>query len=718
MALINKIRERSGVAVAVIAISLILFIVGSDFLASNGQSGIFGGGTDNSVGNIAGNTVDAREFENQVQTQVQNYQAQSGRSVGEQEMQGIRQQVWQDFIFKYAYQQEFDALGLKVSEGELREMIQGTKNLHPYVRQQFANPQTGEVDRARLIDFINQAANNQLPIQQKQAWDQFKASLVQQRLREKYAALMTNSSYVTTAEAKKEYVAQNTRADLKYLYVPYYSINDTTVKVEDKDITAYFDAHKKEFQGFDSRSLAYVVYQVLPSKDDSTNLYSDLKTFAGGLATAPNAQKYASENSDTKVTYLKSYSELTEDMKSVVGTSIQGALMQKDGKQIFKEGNSYSLHKFEGTEIDSLYTVRASHILIRADSTMADSVRANALAKAQGILTQARSGTDFATLASQNGEDGTRQQGGDLGYFKNNGQMVKPFQDAIFAFSGTGVLPNVVKTDFGYHIIKVTEGKSNTRYKIASLTRTIEPSDATRTAILQKAENIRNSVKSLKDLEDAAKKDGKLVVLKADRINAEAASVNTLQNAREIVRWAFNDDTEVGDVSSTTFEVDNNMVVAVLTGASEKDSPKAEDFKDAITAKVRNEKKATQILAKLGNASGALEALAQKYGAGAVVENAANVNLATGTFTSAGPDPIAVGKGLGLAQGKRSKPFSTDTGVFIMENSKVTNAPEIADYSMYKTQIQQRSGGYNASALVNQAIVENAKIVDNRAKMY
>ncbi len=715
MALINKIRERSGVAVVVIATALILFIVGGDLFSGN--SSLFGGSQDNTVGSIAGNSIDPREFENQVQTQVQNYQAQSGRSVGEQEMQSIRQQVWQDFIFKYAYQKEFDALGLSVSDAELREMVQGTKNLHPFVRQQFANPQTGELDRNRLIEFINSAANNQLPIQQKQAWDQFKASLVQQRLREKYTALMANSGYVTSAEAKKEYQAQNNRVDLKYMYVPFYSINDTTVKVEDKDIQAYYDGHKKEFQGVDSRSLSYVVYQVLPSKEDSTDLYNNLKTFAGGLATAPDAQKYASDNSDTKVTYLKSNSELTDDMKSVIGTSIVGALMQKDGKQIFKDGNSYSLHKYEGTEIDSLSTVRASHILIRSDSTMADSARAGALAKAQGILAQARSGVDFATLAAQNGEDGTRQQGGDLGYFKNNGQMVKPFQDAIFAFSGTGILPNVVKTDFGYHIIKVTEGKSNTKYKIATLTRTLEPSDITRTAILQKAENLRNSVKSLKDLEDAAKKDGKLVVLKADRINAEATTINTLQNAREMVRWAFSDDAEVGKASNTSFEIDNNMVVAVLTDATEKDSPKAEDFKDAITAKVRNEKKAEQIMKKIGSPAGTLEALAQKYGAGAVVENAANINLSNGTLTSPGPDPIAIGKGLGMAQGKRSKPFATETGVFIMENSKVTNAPEVADYSMYKAQLQQRIGQYGGQ-LVNQAIVENAKIVDNRAKMY
>jgi peptidyl-prolyl cis-trans isomerase D len=717
MALINKIRERSGVAVAVIAVSLILFIIGGDFLSGNGQFSFFGG-QDNSVGSIAGNSIDAKEFENQVQAQVQNYQRQ-GRNVTDRELQEIRQQVWQDFIFKHAYQQEFDALGLKVSDAELREMVQGTKNLHPQIMQmgRFANPQTGQFDRNLLTDFINAYVNNQLPIAEKEQWEQVKDFLIQQRLREKYTALMSNSSYVTTAEAKKEYAAQNTRADLKYLYVPFYSINDTTVKVEDKDISAYYDAHKKGFQGYDSRSMSYVVYQVLPSKDDSAGLYSDLKRFAGELAIAPNAQKYASDNSDTKVTYLKPYNELTDDMKSVIGTSIQGALMQKDGKQIFKEGNSYSLHKFEGTETDSLYTARASHILIRSDSTMADSVRAKALAKAQGLLAQIKGGADFATLASQNGEDGTRQQGGDLGYFKNNGQMIKPFQDAIFGFSGTGLLPNLVKTDFGYHIIKVTEAKSNTKYKIATLTRTIEPSDATRTAILQKAENLRNSIKSVKDLEDAAKKDGKLVVLKADRVYPEATTINTLQNAREIVRWAFNKDTDAGDVSNTTFEVDNNMVVAILTAASEKDSPKAEDFKDGITAKVRNEKKATQILAKLGTASGALEALAQKYGAGAVVENAANINLANGTLTSAGADPIAIGKGLGLAQGKRSKPFTTETGVFIMENSKVTNAPEVADYTMYKTQIQQRTGGYTLG-LVNQAIVDNAKIVDNRAKMY
>lgn len=715
MALINKIRERSGVAVAVVAIALLLFILGGDFLAG-GTSNLFGG-QDNTVGSIAGSSIDVKEFEAQVQNQVQNYQAQ-GQSVNDGMLQQIREQVWQEFLFKYAYQKEYDALGLKVSPDELREMIQGTKYIHPFVRQQFSDPQTGQFDRNRLIEFTNAAANNQLPVQQKQAWDQLKLSLIQQRLREKYAALMSASSFVTTAEAKKEYQAQATRADLKYLFVPFYSINDTTIKVTDSQLSDYLSKHKNEFKGYDSRSFSYVVYQVQPTKEDSTALYNDLKTYASGLATAPNAQDYASRNSDTKVTYLKSYSELTDDLKSVIGTAVPGTLIAKDGKQIFKEGNAYSLHKFEGTQTDSLYTVRASHILIRADSTMSDSARAQALTKAQGILTQLKAGADFATLASQNGEDGTRQQGGDLGYFQNNGQMVKPFQDAIFGFSGSGLMPNVVKTDFGYHIVKITEPKSNTRYKIATLTRTLEPSDATRTAALQKADNLRNGVKSVKDFEDAVKKDGKLVVLKAERVNPEASTFNTIQNAREIIRWAFNDDTEVGDVSNTVFEVDNNFIVAVLTGASDKDNPKAEDFKDILTAKVRNEIKAEQIISKIGAASGTLEAVAQKYGAGAVVENAANVNLATGTFTSAGPDAIALGKGLGLAQGKRSKPFVGDSGVFIMENTKTTAAPEIADYSMYKTQIVQRTGGYNAGMLVNEAIRENANIKDNRAKIY
>lgn len=712
MALINKIRERSGIAVAVIAIALILFIVGGDLFYGNGGGGGLFGGNKNKIGEIAGTSIDAQAFQAKLDVARTNYEQQAGRALQEQEVQQLRNQVWEQMIFDIAYKEEFEKLGLKVTPDELREMIQGTKNLSPMIKQQFTDPQTGQYDRNRHIEFINAAAGNQLPAPQKMAWDQIKESAMQQRLLEKYNALLSSSTFVTTAEAKKEYEGQVTKADAKYLYVPYFSVNDTTIKVTDSQLSDYLSKHSKEYVGYDSRSFDYVVYQVAATKEDSAALYEDIKSFAKGLASAADPQAYASANSEVRYPYERSASELSGDLKTALATAIPGAVIGP-----FKEGSVYSIHKFEGTTTDTAYSVRASHILIPFAAGSPDSVKAVARAQAQALLDQLKQGADFATLARTNSQDGSAQQGGDLGFFKQ-GRMVKPFNDAVFGLSGTGLVPNLVETEFGYHIIKVTEPKSNLKYKVASISRELQASEATRNAIYQKAETLRSSVDSDKEFEEAIKKDPKLVMLKAEKVFPDAAAFNTIQNAREIVLWAFNDDTKVGSVSNRVFEIGDNFIVAAVKSKSEKDSPKVDDFRDALTAKVRNEIKAEQITKKLAGATGTLEQIAQKYGAGAIVEAANQISFATGLLTTPGVDPIAIGKIFSLSAGKRSKPFVGENGVFIVETTALTPAPAIADYSQYKTQVSQRAGGFGASYLANQAIRDNANIKDNRAKFF
>jgi peptidyl-prolyl cis-trans isomerase D len=151
MALINKIRERSGVAVVVIALALILFIVGGDLFGGNGKSGLFDG-DDNKIGEIAGTSIDYQAFQAKLEVARANYEQQTGRALQEEEVKQLRSQVWEQMIFDITYKTEFEKLGLKVTPDELREMVQGTKNLSPLIRQQFSNPQTGQYDRNRHIE--------------------------------------------------------------------------------------------------------------------------------------------------------------------------------------------------------------------------------------------------------------------------------------------------------------------------------------------------------------------------------------------------------------------------------------------------------------------------------------------------------------------------------------------------------------------------------------
>ncbi|CAM3409637.1 peptidylprolyl isomerase [Aquirufa ecclesiirivi] len=705
MALITKIREKSGIAAAAIAISLILFLIGSDIF--QGRSSLFGS-NNQEVGVIAGESILLPEFQKKVEEATANYTAQTGKGPGEQEATMIRDQVWNQYILDIAYKKEFDALGLKVSSEELIDMVQGN-NIHPSVRQQFTNPQTGQFDKTFVIQFLKNLKT--MPAQQQQGWANFEKSIAQDRIRSKYENLIRLSTYVNTAEAQKEYQAQNSKFSARFLYVPFFSIPDSAIKVSDAQLEEYLAKHKDRFKGVNSRSIQYATFPVVPTAQDTVEFYNQIKKLAKDLAVAPNDSAFAMLNSDVRTPYLLAYSEIPEVVKSQLGTFQVGGIYGP-----FKNGLTYSIYKYGGVKKDSLFTVRASHILI-APANKTDSAKAQAKQRAENILTQIKGGASFETLAQLNGMDGTAQNGGDLGYFKNNGSMTKAFEKAIFGFNGAGLMPGVVETEFGYHIVKITDAKTNTAYRLAAINKTIAPSQATLDRVYTQADAFANANGTIGAFEAALKKDKNIIMMRAERLLENATSINNLSNAREIVRWAFDEGTSVGDGSKKVFEQDNQYIVAYLTGKTDKDNVKVDDYREGISNLVRAELKGEKISAKLSGIKGSLEQIAQKYGAGALVENVSDVTLSTGMLNTAGPDAVALGKIAGLKTGKRSQVFTGDNGVFIAEKTAAVAAPALADYTTYKTQIQSM-GIQRASYYINEAIKDNAKIVDKRYKFY
>lgn len=705
MALINKIREKSGIAVTVIAISLLLFIVGGDLL---GPNSMLMGNKSQTVGEISGQEINLKDFQSRIDMIRQNYEAQTGKSLAEQELVAVREQAWNQLVVDIAYKEQYEKLGLTVSDEELYDMVQGN-HISPSIRQAFTNPQVGVFEKSAVVNYLKNLKT--LPLAQQQSWVTFEENLRADRVRQKYENLLTQSSYVTKAEAERDYVAQNTKASFRYLYVPFYSISDTTIKVTDSQLETYLNDHRDEYKGAETRTLEYVSFSVVPAKDDSTALYNEIKTLARGLASAQNDSSYARMNSDIQLPTSLSYANMSEQLKEAVKTFVPGGVYGP-----YREGDTYFIYKYNGTKKDSVYTARASHILIRFENP-SDSAKAVARKKAEAILGQINGGANFEALAAANSADpGSGQRGGDLGYFQNNGAMVKPFEDAVFSMSGTGLVNKIVESQFGFHIIKVTDAKNNTLYRLASIGKTIAPSEATRDDAYRKADEFVNSVKTKTQFDEAVKKDKSLVVSTANRLQESSSNVNAIQNARDIVRWAFADNTDISDVSQV-FETDQQYVVAVLTGKTDKDNVKVDDFREELTAKVRSQLKAEQITAKLKGATGDLEAIAKKYGAGALVESAEDISLATGFLTSAGFDPIAIGKAFGLKNGQKTGVFTGENGVFIIDMKNRTEAPKIADFTPQKTQLVQ-SLQSRSSFLLNEAVRDNADITDRRSKFF
>jgi len=166
----------------------------------------------------------------------------------------------------------------------------------------------------------------------------------------------------------------------------------------------------------------------------------------------PSPEAFAQRLKELGLDEAKLRQEIAEGMMMqklvTLHTRQEGAVTDED-VQKFYESHPEMLTNPE--------TIRASHILIGFDEKDTDETKAAKKKQAEDILAQLKKGGAFAELAKQYSTCPSKQQGGDLGYFPR-GQMVKPFEDAVFALK-VGQLSGVVETQFGYHLIKKTDQK-------------------------------------------------------------------------------------------------------------------------------------------------------------------------------------------------------------------------------------------------------------------
>jgi len=703
MSLINNIRKKSGLAVGIIAIALLSFMVLGDLLSSNSR--LFGG-NQNVVGEIAGEKITIQEFENALQGVKQNYAAQTGRQPGEEELASLREQTWSQLILKIAYKKEYDRLGIAVSDEELVDLVQGN-NVHPVVKQTFVNQQTGQFDRSLVVKYLREDLPK-APPEQQAAWLNFESNLEPERSLTKYNNLIKLSNYVTTAEARRYQEEQNNKANVKYLFVPFFSISDSTVKVSDSELQAYLDKNKERYKVEEGRSIEYITIPVKPSREDSTTVQGDINTIVQQFAATDNDSLFVKANSDQP--YNGSWVNASSLPERLKGQSLE------KGKIFgpFNENGDFVIYKVMGVRDNGAASARASHILIKPENSTPEA-KAAARTKAEGLLAQIKGGADFVQMAMQNGQDGTASAGGDLGYF-SEGAMVAPFEKAVFGATTVGVLPNLVETDFGYHIIKITDPKNTRNYQIAAVHRSISSSDATRDEAFRKADELAGTTKSLEDLRKRVAQDKSLNRAEAKNIRIADRAVNNMSNARELVRWAFSDKTDIGNVSPV-FEIGDQFVVAALVSKNDKGYSKVADIREELTAAVRNEAKAKQIIEKLNKLQGPLEQIATKYGSQAVVRTANGVTFNSSSIEGLGYDPIATGKIFGLKPGTRSKPFEAQTGVVVAELLNQDKVNFTGDMSGVKQNIlNARSGRSEGNAY--QLIREKADIKDERIKFF
>ena len=700
MALIGTLRDKMGMLLVIfIFLALAAFILG-ELLTNN--SVLF---NQNEVGEINGHSISIEEFQSTVEERRANYILNFNREPGEREMTSLRQQAWELLIARYAIVPEYEKVGVQVTDNEVIDMISGT-NIDPNIRQAFINQETGEFDRAMLGNYINQLKTMPPGSEGRVRWELFQRDLKPARERIKYENLLIKTNYVTKAEAEREYHLQTDVAEIKFVYVPYYAVGDSVAEVDNSDLQEYYNEHKERFKTEHTRNIKYVAFPLAASAQDSLELRQDMQEIAAELAKTEEDSIYAVSNSESQSAYQKyNVSNMPEFVKAE-------DLKENNVIGPFIDGNTYKAVKVSRIFKDTVSYAQASHILIKWDQDT-PAAKKEAREKAERILREIRNGADFAAKAREHGTDGTAANGGDLGWVYT-GQMVKPFEDAVFKATKTGLVNNIVETQFGYHIVKINSVKDNTAYELAVVERLIGPSDATANAVYRKAETFAASLEGEDAFEERAKSEG-LNVLESNNITADERRIGTLGDARQIVQWLFRDASanEVSDI----FDLQDQYVIAVMTGETEEGYRSLESVSDEIRPEVRKKVKGQIIIEKLKGANGTLEEIANAYGDDANVYSSSDLKLSANNLPTAGFDPRAVGVAFGLENGKRSEPFTGENGVLLIELQNKTVAPEIADYGAYIAAIEQQNQ-QRSSFSIAEAIKDAADIEDVRYKFY
>ena len=475
MQIIQTIRDKgAAIVIAVIALSLIGFILMD---AKQGSNRFFSS-LSSSIGKVNGEAIEKAEFEKKLKfadNMAKQQAQQSGRPAPDAAQ--IREQVWNQMVAEKVFYGEAQKLGIKFTSPELSAILKSNDPSNPLMQDQsMVDPATGRLDESKAttaINTIKKAKGDQYEMINAQIAEPQKLASISG----KYFALLNASAYYPNWMKEKDSAETKSFANISYVSIPYGVISDSTTKVTDNEIDIYVQKHKKQFKQEEGRMISYVAFSQLPNADDSAKTKELVAGLKEGFTTDPNTKAFVARNTSV-IEFDSNYLPKSKVKSSYIDTIAKQSVGMVYGPYV--DGGNYVLAKILGIKTlpDSS---KARHILIpTADPQTGQPIMEDSIAKkrADSIFLAIKAGADFAVMAKQFGTDGTKDKGGDLGFFGFSAPMVEEFNQAIFGKPvGT---KEVIRTRFGYHVIEITGEKgSMPAYKIAFMAKEIFSSDAT-----------------------------------------------------------------------------------------------------------------------------------------------------------------------------------------------------------------------------------------------
>ncbi len=689
MAVLNSIRKRGVFLILIIALALFSFIL-SDIINKGGSAA----SVQNVVATVNGTEILREDF----MTQVDQYQRNLGPNASSSQAMNL---VWDRQLKALLYDQQVKALGLTISEEQLNDQLRMSLANNPTFQDE-----NGMYSDARLIEYMAAIQNN---ARAKQQWDTYLKGVRESLGQSTYASLITSGMEVSMADGEQLYRFENDKIDIEYLYVPYSSIDDEEVDVSESEIRNYIKANAKDFEVDPMVDLEYVIFEESASNEDIAAQSEELSELIDSFDSAEDVEFFVNDNSDENFNdqWLRR-DAMAQILRDSLLTLPQGSVYGP-----YRDGGNFKLSKVVAN-MQMADSVEARHILIpvglsRVDSITRSPAEARAFADSlYGVLKRNR--RKFTKFVSDYSSDlGSVENGGHYDYFGYN-TMVAPFRD--FCFEGkTGDL-GVVESQFGVHIIEIEGQKNKSKaYKVATITREIEPSEETLSLVFSESAKFEEAARS-EGFDQAADEKG-LTPRPVNRIGALDASIPGIGNNRSIINWAFQEDVSVGDLKR--FSLNGSYVVARVTRKStEKSLMSVAEASATVTPILRNQKKAEQI--RQGLSGSTLQELATSQNT--TVKTASALTRATPTIAGAGTEPAVVGAAFGVGALNTTELIDGETGVFKVRVLEEQPAVDLGNYASYVNQIKSGIAVTAINTRIFNALKDIADIEDNRAEFY
>jgi peptidylprolyl isomerase/peptidyl-prolyl cis-trans isomerase D len=693
MAVLSKIRERSMFLIIIIGLALFAFVLDPSTLGD-----FFNSSKVNEIGEIDGEVISRQEFANELEK----YKQQSGGRVSE--MQAAKT-VWDNIVRKKIYKNQLEEAGITIGETDVWNEVVSASFVQS--NPQYQN-EAGLFDEAKFKQFLATEKENKSEL-----WSQWASYMNQIRDNSEtstYNNLVSAGLGASLKEGETAYMIDNTKLNAQFVYVPYTTIADSLVKINKSEVQAYIESNKEEFKVEASRDISYVQFDIKATPADEEIIRNDVASLVEDFKSTTNNELFLAENdSDTSL-------DPNYQFQNFVNQEIAGKIFEGnkgDVIGVYKDKEFFKISKIiEVVEMPD--SVRASHILISSVGSERVSPEVTRTAEeaeklADSLLTVINGRrSQFGDLAKEFSSDkGSAAKEGDLDWF-NYQRMTPAFRD--YAFTGEKGDMAVVKTPFGFHIIKIDDQKNKQKVlKLATYSRKVVPSEDTENAVFRQAEEFALAVSKENKFFEAAKelnyKPKPVVGLKSLDEN-----VPGLGNQRQIVSWSFSGDTEVS--SFKRFDLEGSHVVAYVTGSEEKGLMSVAKAINKVRPILINEKKAAILNDKLKGTD--LQEIAKSNNTN--VRTANNVTLKSPTLSGVGVEPKVVGAMYNAGIDKVYNSIVGGRGVYAFKVTNKEFPTALPNYDANRKRIAEARKGQTFK--MYEAIKKSAEIEDNRAVMY